>query len=203
MTYLCDECCYLGSETTCPNCGGIATAINDRGTPRQTRYEAYLDKITPQDNREECEEEEPGRYAALEYGDGELVWMTTENDPEGCVRYLNGSDTSRTGETIVDLDTGQFHRTELRLVEAKPEIVPPADAFGLAWWTDEDIKDALKEKDKKITDDNIAAIRGSWYARHIADTMIEAGWGNLWAAAEELPESENAEEEQEADEVKE
>lgn len=53
------------------------------------------------------------------------------------------------------------------------------DVFGVVWWSEADIASRLSEQTVPATSENIQAIRESYYCRHIADRMIEHGWGQL------------------------
>jgi len=67
-----------------------------------------------------------------------------------------------------------------------PAMPDDSDTFGHVSWCAEDIKTALKERGKPLTDDNIDAVSASYYCRHIEDSMIERGWENIYMAVEEL-----------------
>ena len=60
------------------------------------------------------------------------------------------------------------------------------EKFGETYWTKEDIKLAPEEAGVPVTEKNINAVRDSYYATHITDRMIEAGWENLHMAAADL-----------------
>ena len=60
------------------------------------------------------------------------------------------------------------------------------DAFGIAWWTDEDIVSCLKQHDLPTTPDMIAAVRATYTCRHLADLMVEHGWDQLEDAVLQL-----------------
>lgn len=60
------------------------------------------------------------------------------------------------------------------------------DVFGVVWWSEADIASQLSEETVPVTPENIQAIRESYYCRHIADRMIEHGWGQLEEAVSDL-----------------
>ncbi len=62
-------------------------------------------------------------------------------------------------------------------------VPPPDDAFGIVWWTDEDIKQVLQAEGKAATPAAIEAVRNSREVRTLACNMIRLGWKSLHEAA--------------------
>jgi len=58
--------------------------------------------------------------------------------------------------------------------------------WGRAAWCDEDIEQALKERNIEPTPELIGAIANTWYCRHIADSMVERGWENIGFAIDDV-----------------
>lgn len=60
------------------------------------------------------------------------------------------------------------------------------EVFGVVWWSEADIVSQLIEQAVPATSENVQTIRESYHCRHIADRMIEHGWGVLEEAASDL-----------------
>lgn len=58
--------------------------------------------------------------------------------------------------------------------------------FGIVVWSDDDIREKLKEHELPVTEENVEKVRDSYAARHIDDTMTEAGWEVLDSAVLDL-----------------
>ena len=60
------------------------------------------------------------------------------------------------------------------------------EAFGVVMWSNDDVASQLREQGVPGTPENIRTVRESYYGRHVADEMVEHGWGVLKESVSEL-----------------
>lgn len=69
-----------------------------------------------------------------------------------------------------------------------PDSCRTNDHFGCVHWTDEDLVTRLKELKVKATPELLDSIKSTYAVRHVADRMIERGWGVIEEAiADAIP----------------
>lgn len=104
-----------------------------------------------------------------------VVKILCQIGPEAGLAMITGEETD---EGLLDLP--------LLLTNKLVRQMEDLGRFGIVIWYDADIAEALEERDKVPTQQNIAKVLDHPAVRHIRDAMTEVGWAQLALAIDDL-----------------